>query len=88
MNDVPNNCTVFLDGEPVSSEDFVAIIGKEGGDIGIYYDTDTLTLGLAIKLIAAEYVKCLKECTPTERQQIASVLGQDFMINFDGGDNR
>ena len=60
-------CTVEMDGKVTKSDDFVAILSKEDGSASITYNTDALTLGMALKLVAVEYTRCLSECSEEER---------------------
>lgn len=74
-------CTVVLDGVPQESTDFVAVLSKDNGDASIYFNTDVLTLGMAIKLIAKEFTRCLQECTEEERTEIGAILGDAFVCD-------
>ena len=77
---LPDTCTVRMDGELHESRDFVTVIGRANGDASVFYNTDALTLGMAVKLIAVEYVRCLTNCTPDEQKAIESILGDAFAI--------
>ena len=77
---MPDNCQILMDGELTSSNDFVAVLARDNGDASIYYNTDALTLGMAVKLIAKEFVRCVSECTPSEQQEIEAVLGDAFVL--------
>ena len=74
-------CTVVLDGTTQESTDFVAILSKDNGDASIYFNTDVLTLGMAIKLIAKEYTRCINECSEEERKAIEGILGEAFVCD-------
>ena len=76
---LPDTCTVRMDGQVHSSDDFVAILSKENGDASIFYNTDALTLGMAMKMIAKQFVECVNECTPQEQQEIEAILGDAFI---------
>lgn len=76
-----NLCTVVMDGAQHNAEDFVAILSKENGDASIYYNTDALTLGMAMKMVAKEFTRCMLECTVEERKQITDILGDAFMCD-------
>jgi len=71
---LPDTCTVRMDGTLYESDDFVAILSKKDGDISIFYNTDALTLGIAFKLVATEFVKCVEQCSPSEQQEIEAIL--------------
>lgn len=77
---LPDTCTVRMDGQLHESRDFVTVIGRESGDASIFYNTDALTLGMAVKMIAVEYVKCIGNCTPEDQQAIESILGEAFIL--------
>jgi hypothetical protein len=72
---LPDACTVRMDGALYESDDFVAILSKKNGDTSIFYNTDALTLGMAFKLVAKEFVKCVEQCSPSEQQEIKAILG-------------
>ena len=72
-------CAVTMDGTTETSDDFVVILSRENGDASIYYNTDALTLGMSLKLIAKEFVRCMNECTEEERTQITEILGDAFV---------
>lgn len=73
-------CTVEMDGKVTKSDDFVAILSKEDGSASITYNTDALTLGMALKLVAVEYTRCLSECSEEEREAIKAALGDSYPI--------
>lgn len=72
---LPDNCIVRMDGALYESDDFVAILSKKDGDTSIFYNTDALTLGIAFKLVAKEFIKCVEQCSPSEQQEIEAILG-------------
>lgn len=72
-------CNVTMDGRRVSSSDFVAVITKDTGDTAIMYNTDALTLGMAVKMVTMAFVRSMYECSPEERQQITEILGDAFV---------
>ena len=69
------SCTVEMDGKTTTSDDFVAILSKENGDASIFYNTDALTLGMAMKMVTRAFVECMNECSEQERTEITEVLG-------------
>lgn len=77
----PILCTVQMDGKTTTSDDFVAILSKENGDASIFYNTDALTLGMAMKMIARAFVECMNDCTEQERHEITGVLGAAFVAD-------
>ena len=79
ISTLPDNCTVRMDGELHESRDFVAILSRENGDSTIFYNTDAMTLGIAVKMIAKEFVTQLNECSPAEQMEIRDILGDGFV---------
>ena len=71
-------CTVEMDGKTTTSDDFVAILSKENGDASIFYNTDALTLGMAMKMVARAFVECMDKCPEKEREEITEILGAAF----------
>jgi len=80
---LPDACTVRMDGALYESDDFVAILSKKNGDTSIFYNTDALTLGMAFKLVAKEFVKCVEQCSPSEQQEIKAILGLERLREAD-----
>ena len=74
-------CEITMDGKTHSSDDFVAILAKENGDASIFYNTDALTLGMSMKLIAKTFVEALSELSEEERQMVNDVLGDALVFN-------
>lgn len=77
---LPDTCTVRMDGNLHESQDFVTILSKENGDASIFYNTDALTLGMAMKMVAKEFVICISQCTLAEQQEIQAILGDAFIL--------
>lgn len=74
-------CEITMDGTTHSSDDFVAILSKENGDASIFYNTDALTLGMSMKLIAKTFVEALSELSEEERAMVNDVLGDALVFN-------
>jgi len=77
--DRENMCTVTLDGVTTQSDDFVTVLAKKNGDASIIYNTDALTMGMAMKMVAKSFIECMDACTPEERAEITEVLGTAFV---------
>ena len=69
------SCTVEMDGKSTTSDDFVAILSKENGDASIFYNTQALTLGMEMKMVATAFVECMDKCPEKEREEITEILG-------------
>lgn len=78
---LPDICTVRLEDELIQSDDFIAILAKEDGNVTIYYNTDALTLGLAFKLVLREFVTCLRKCSEEEQEIILDILDLQVLLN-------
>ena len=79
MKQLEDSCVVVLDGEIFQSDDFVAILTKENSDASIYFKTDAMTLGMAIKMVTRAFVQVMNDCTQEERDEITSILGSAFV---------
>jgi hypothetical protein len=67
-------CMVSMDGKPVASDDFVAVLTKSNGDATLLFQTDALTLGLALQLITKAFTEALAKCSVDERKEINDIL--------------
>ena len=59
MTDNKISCTVELDGQTTTSDDFVSILSNENRDASIFYNTDALRLGMAMQMVASASVDCM-----------------------------
>lgn len=75
-----------MDGVETTSDDFVAVLSKENGDASIFYNTDALTLGMAMKMVARAFVECMNGCSEEERQEITDILGAAFIADAEKGE--
>lgn len=67
-------CTVTMDGEAITSSDFVAVVTHPDGDTEMLYNTDAVTLGLAIKMLSARYTELLNSYPEDVQNEIREVL--------------
>lgn len=72
-------CTVKMDNEVKQSNDFVAVLAHENGDASLFYQTDALTLGMAMKMVARAFITEMNELSEEERSQIEVILGDAFI---------
>lgn len=79
--EVQPTCTINMDGNEHVSDDFVAILTRENGDASLFYNTDALTLGMAMKMVAKAFVDAMHQLTEDERQSIQEVLGESFVCD-------
>ena len=71
---MPVKCTVLMDGLMHESDDFVCVMAKENGDASIFYNTDALTLGMAMKMVAKSFVEAMHQLSEEERESVQEVL--------------
>ena len=71
-------CSVMMDGDIQVSDDFVAVLSKPDGGAAVFYNTDAMTLGMSIKLIAHAYLTLMQEVSEDEQSEIVSILGDAF----------
>ena len=79
--DRPISCTVVMDGETHTSDDFVCVLSRDNGDASIFYNTDALTLGMAMKMVAKSFVEAMGQLPEEERQQVSEILGEAFVVD-------
>ena len=72
---MPVKCTVLMDGLVHESDDFVCIMAKENGDASIFYNTDALTLGMAMKMVSKSFVEAMYQLSEEERSSVQEILG-------------
>lgn len=81
MNEKEPICTVTMDDKEHTSDDFVAILSRDNGDASLFYNTDALTLGMAMKMVAKAFVESMHQLTEEERQSIQEVLGEAYVMD-------
>lgn len=74
-------CTVVMDGKEHVSEDFVCIMSRENGDASLFYNTDALTLGMSMKMVAKAFVDAMGQLSEEERTEIQEILGESFVAD-------
>ena len=72
-------CTIQMDGKEHQSEDFVAVLAKDNGDASLFYQTDALTLGMAMKMVAKAFIVEMSELPDEQRNEIENILGDAFI---------
>lgn len=77
----PIVCEVTMEGKTHASEDFVAILSRDNGDASIFYNTDALTLGMSMKMVAKAFVDTMAQLSEEERAEIQEVLGEAFVYD-------
>jgi len=73
-------CTVRMDGEEVTTDDFIAIVVNDEADAVLIFNTDALTLGMALRLLTKSFAEMMAECTEEERNEIKAVLNNEHFI--------
>lgn len=74
-------CTVVMDGTTRESDDFVAILTGDNGDASIFYNTDALTLGMAMKMVSKVFVEAMHNLPEDERNEVTEILGDAFVFD-------
>ena len=67
-------CTVVADGEVNSSSDYIALLYSPNGEATLHYNTDAVSLGMAIQMIAKKYREILDSYPEETRNEIREVL--------------
>ena len=80
--EMPIKCVVTMDGAEHVSDDFVCIMARENGDASIFYNTDALTLGMAMKMVTKAFVEAMAELSEEERTSISEVLGEAYVVDI------
>lgn len=73
-------CTVVMDGKEHASDDFVCVLSRDTGDASIFYNTDALTLGMAMKMVAKAFVEAMGQLPEEERTEVSAILGDAFAV--------
>ena len=71
------HCTVTMDQEIVESDEFLAFIVKSDGDVGMYYSTDAMTMGMAMQMCIREFTFLMSKISEEEQAEIHAILGGD-----------
>lgn len=74
-----DTCKIIMDEEVHESGDFVAVLAKDNGDAAMFYCTDALTLGMAMKMVAKAFITEMNNLNDEERAQIEDILGDAFI---------
>lgn len=77
---MPTRCEVTMDGKGFVSDDFIAILCKEDGGAAFYYNTDALTLGMAVKMVSKAFVDTMHTLSEEEQCEVTAILGQDYAV--------
>lgn len=74
-------CEVTMDGVGHVSDDFICILNKENGDASIFFNTDALSMGMAMKMVSKSFVEMMYQLSEEERREISEVLGDAFVFD-------
>lgn len=84
--EMPVRCEVVMDGVGHVSDDFVCVMARENGDASIFYNTDALTLGMAMKMVAKAFVDAMGALPEEEKQMVSEILGESFILEKQQGE--
>lgn len=79
--EMPVMCSVIMDGVSHESDDFVCVMSRENGDASLFYNTDALSLGMAMKMVSRAFVESMGTLDEDERTEITEVLGAAFVAD-------
>lgn len=78
-------CTVMMDDTFECTDDFVAVLKMDGERTALRYNTDTLSLGFAVKLLAKEYFEQLQALDEQDRAEVENIIGEMTLKEVDNG---
>ena len=78
-------CTVMMDETFEVSDDFVAVLSMDDDRMALRYNTDAMTLGFAVKMLAREYFNQLEQLDVEDREEVESIIGTMTMEETDNG---
>lgn len=67
-------CAVEMDGEAYTGSDFIAVINTPDGNHSLFYNTDPVTIGIAIKMLTERFDVIMQEYSEEDRREICEVL--------------
>lgn len=67
-------CTVYMDGEAFQSDEFVTVLVDKDKGAHLFFNTDVLTLGQAIQMLARRYEQLMSECPEDVRTEVREAL--------------
>jgi len=68
-------CKVEMNNEIAESDEFIAFIIKPDGDIGMFYQTDALSMGMAMQLCQRTFAEMLATLSEIDVEEIHNILG-------------
>ena len=71
-------CAVSMNGATKMSNDYIAVLSYGEGRHDIYYETDVLTIGIALKMLAKAYVREIQKLNKDDREAVEQLLGEAF----------
>jgi hypothetical protein len=69
----PSECRVVMNNELLTSTDYVAVLAVPEGT-HLYFSTDALTLGMALKLVSAAFMDAMTHNTVEDQKAIMDML--------------
>lgn len=71
-----DSCVARIGDSVYISDNFITIIPVPGGDLTALCCTDTLTIGMAFRMLQVEFERSLLSLPPTERRAISEALNK------------
>lgn len=75
-----DSCTLFVDGQVISTTDFAIVIAEENGNTILHYNTDVVTLGLGVKMMAKAFQEHIDDCDTELRNEVYAILANKYLI--------
>jgi len=70
-----DKCIVIMDGIRHGGEEFIAVLPQPNGDMGFFYNTDALSMGMAMQMCARSFAKMINQLEEEDQSEIYSILG-------------
>lgn len=76
--ELPDMCMVHLNDRVFDSKEFIAFIARNTGKVSMYYSTDVLTMGIALKMLASLFIAEMCKTPVQDRREVLDILGPSF----------
>lgn len=75
-------CVVVTDSKArIEATEFITVLPKEDGDTSVVYHTDTLSMGIAAKMLYNIYAEMLEKETEESRAEISKIVEEGEMTH-------
>ena len=70
-----NKCRIEINGDVRESEDFICVCADEEKGAVMYFNTDALTMGMAVQMITNAFRKAMDELSEEDQKEVFEALG-------------